>query len=297
MFLKKNGLITLVLVSLFLAACSSANDSDNSPEFGEDDFLGSWEQHTNGNVVGYFEVTDDMVIHISEEDGEYSSEDNYKLTEAEDNTIMLNQSNDELILEGEFQDEDTINMTDFQDATDEMLDENSFELVRVDNLDEELEKFYVSFENQDETTNNEDENIEEENESALDQLKLVVDNSEDTDEMHVTGDLIVGEDEDVKPGVYDLEVTGGQGNIMGERAGFNFLPINWAAGDKYNSGDFPSTIRIILLHEDTLKFSDISKVKFNAVSEDIEPSKELGIGQFIVGMDIKPGEYKLSSNV
>ena len=56
-------------------------------------------------------------------------------------------------------------------------------------------------------------------------------------------------------------------------------------------------IRIILFEEDRLEFSDISKVKFNAVPEEVDPSNELGIGEFIVGRDIMPGDYKLSTNV
>ncbi|MGO3404108.1 MAG: hypothetical protein ACTIMW_00265, partial [Streptococcus thermophilus] len=41
----------------------------------------------------------------------------------------------------------------------------------------------------------------------------------------------------------------------------------------------------------------ISKVKFNAVAKEVEPSNELGQGEFIVGRDIKEGTYKLSTNV
>lgn len=285
-------------MSFLLVACSISNDTDdsnNSNANKKENVLGSWEQRTNDNVVGYIEITEDMAIHISAEDGEYGASENYKVTKTDNDTIKLNEANDELIFEGDFKDEDTINLIDFQGVTEEMMDENQFELVRIDNLDEELENFYASIDNQNGTANNNDENIEEE--SAFENLKILADNSEDTEEIHVTEDLIVGEDEDVKPGVYDLEITGGSGNITGDRSIFNLLSINWVGAAEDNSSDYPSKIRIILVDEDVLSFRDISKVKFNAISEDIESSNELGIGQFIVGIDIDPGEYELSTNV
>lgn len=145
--------------------------------------------------------------------------------------------------------------------------------------------------------NNGNNNEEPEEESALDVLNKLAANSSDTDEIYVTDDIVIGEDEEVKPGIYDLEVTGGSGNIMGERDSVQSLFINWVGGAEGNDAGHPSKIRMILLEGDSLEFSDISKVKFHAVSEEVEPSNELGIGEFIVGRGIEPGDYELSTNV
>ncbi len=54
---------------------------------------------------------------------------------------------------------------------------------------------------------------------------------------------------------------------------------------------------MILFDGDILHFSNISKIKFNAVPTKVQTSNELGIGEYIVGRDIKPGTYKLSTNM
>lgn len=128
--------------------------------------------------------------------------------------------------------------------------------------------------------------------AALNELARI---STDTEEIYITDELIVGEEEEVKPGIYDLEITGGSGNIFGEHKDLPFLFINWIGGVEGNDMGYPSKIRIILFEEDTVEFSDISKVKFNAVPEEVESSNELGVGEFIVGRDILPGDYKLST--
>lgn len=146
-----------------------------------------------------------------------------------------------------------------------------------------------------EVENTAEDKPEEKNET-LDILNQLSTLSTQTEELYVTGDIVVGESEEVTPGIYDLEITGGAGNIFGERASVSSLYINWIGGAKGNTGGYPSKIRMILFEGDTLEFSDISKVKFNAVPEKVEPSNELGIGEFIVGRDIMPGDYKLSTN-
>ncbi|MDQ0154136.1 hypothetical protein [Robertmurraya andreesenii] len=137
----------------------------------------------------------------------------------------------------------------------------------------------------------------EEKYAPLDILNQLATLSTQTEELYVTGDIVIGENEEVTPGIYDLEITGGSGNILGDRSSVSSLFINWVGGAKGNTGGYPSKIRMILFEGDTLEFSDISKVKFNAVPEKVEPSNELGIGEFIVGRDIMPGDYKLSTNV
>lgn len=137
----------------------------------------------------------------------------------------------------------------------------------------------------------------EENNTPLDILNQLATLSTQTEEIYITDDLLIGDNEVVTPGIYDLEITGGSGNIFGDRASVTSLFINWVGGAKGNSGDYPSKIRMILFEGDTLEFSDISKVKFNPVPEKVEPSNELGIGEFIVGRDILPADYELTTNV
>src|SRR5699024_4992747 len=134
-------------------------------------------------------------------------------------------------------------------------------------------------------------------ESFLDIANELAKNSEDKDDIYITDSLDIGEEEEFKPGIYDLEVTGGSGNIFGERKDFHNPYINWVAAAPNHDNDYPSKIRMILFEGDELDFIDISKVKFHAISEEVEPSNELGIGEFIVGRDILPGDYKLSTKV
>lgn len=161
----------------------------------------------------------------------------------------------------------------------------------------ETEEKAVSNENNEKTVHKvEDATEDEELNDPLDILNHLATQSVETDELYVTDDIVIGENEEVKPGIYDLEITGGSGNIFGERSSVPTMSINWVGGAKGNGGDYPTEIRMILFKGDTLEFLDISKVKFNAVPEKVDPSNELGIGDFIVGRDILPGDYKLSTN-
>lgn len=134
----------------------------------------------------------------------------------------------------------------------------------------------------------------EEIQEPLDILNQLATISQSTEELYVTGDLTIGNEQEIKPGIYDLEITGGSGNIFGERANVPLF-INWVGGAK-GSGDYPSKLRILLFEGDILKFRNISKIKLIAVPEKVEPSNELGVGEFIVGRDIPAGDYKLSTN-
>lgn len=94
------------------------------------------------------------------------------------------------------------------------------------------------------------------------------------------------------------KLRGGSGNITGERSStFSGLYINWL-GSSLDSGniEYPSTIRVVLFEGDTLEFTDISKVKFTAVSSTAKNNNKLGIGNYVVGRDIEPGTYKLDTN-
>ena len=135
--------------------------------------------------------------------------------------------------------------------------------------------------------------------ATSDPLQKLIDSSKSTDEIYATDDITVGEKGDVKPGIYDIEVTGGSGNILGTRKSEDGLYINFVAGavgNDTNYVNYASKIRLILFDGDTLQVQNISKVKFNAVPKEVESSNELGQGEFIVGRDIKEGTYKLSTN-
>ena len=87
-----------------------------------------------------------------------------------------------------------------------------------------------------------------------------------TDEMYVTGNIKVGSDSELKPGIYDLQVTGGSGNIGADRDQTSAPFINYLGDDRGNlnsqgTGDVngPSKIRLILFSGDVLKLDNISK--------------------------------------
>ena len=112
----------------------------------------------------------------------------------------------------------------------------------------------------------------------------------DTGPMHIFGNIEVGVD--VEPGIYDLVVLAGGGNLMGERAnGFRSdLPrINWIV----NSGQ---TLRIMLEYGDVLDFRSIDQAEFRAINAVEQMSNSLGMGDFIVGLDIAPGIYQLETD-
>lgn len=121
--------------------------------------------------------------------------------------------------------------------------------------------------------------------------------SSSTGEIYVTGKLKVGNKNTLKPGIYDMTVTGGSGNVMGDRKLVTTgMFINWIAGVPNNDGN-PSKIRMILFDGDILELTDISKVNFVAVPEKVQMTNQLGIGNYVVGRDIKAGKYKLSTNM
>lgn len=147
---------------------------------------------------------------------------------------------------------------------------------------------------EEENSGNEDSSSEED--TLVDIMNEAAANSKSTDEIYVTGDVVVGDKGDVKQGIYDLEITGGSGNITGTRAAVRGLFINYIGSAPGSGIDYPSKIRLILLRGDVLKFRNISKIKFTAVPAKVQMSNELGIGEYVVGRDIKPGTYKLSTN-
>ncbi|MFD1441718.1 hypothetical protein [Lacticaseibacillus hegangensis] len=119
-----------------------------------------------------------------------------------------------------------------------------------------------------------------------------------TGDVYVTGKMSVGSKNTLKPGIYDMKITGGSGNIMGDRKEvLSGMPINWIGSATASNNGNASIFRIILMEGDSIDFSNISKVNFTAVPEKITPTNELGQGNYVVNRDIKAGTYKLSTNV
>ncbi|MGT2960144.1 hypothetical protein [Streptococcus caballi] len=139
----------------------------------------------------------------------------------------------------------------------------------------------------------------EEADTAMELWEKLADNSKSVEEIYVTGDITVGENQEVKAGIYDLQVTGGSGNISVEHGIYipGFTSNYWIAGAADSGSDYPNVIRVALLNELVLKFSDISKIKLTAVPKTVTMTDQLGIGNYIVGRDIKAGTYKLSTNM
>lgn len=144
----------------------------------------------------------------------------------------------------------------------------------------------------------ESETKEPEEVGPLANINKIAEKAESTKALYIIDKLKIGEKGDVKPGIYDLEILGGSGNIMGDRADYlACMSINWVgAVKKPENNDSPSVIRILLFEGDTLELSNISKAKFTAINKPNEMSNKIGQGQYVVGRDIKAGTYKLSTN-
>ncbi|GAB2021605.1 hypothetical protein RyT2_06790 [Pseudolactococcus yaeyamensis] len=129
--------------------------------------------------------------------------------------------------------------------------------------------------------------------STLEKIASWAEKSISTDELYVTGDMNVGLDDSIKPGIYDMEILGGEGNIHGKHDGFHYPFNNYTAGAPETRQ--LSKIRVLNFKGDVWQFSNISKVKFTAVPT-ATPQTEFYIGSWIVGRDINPGIYKLQSS-
>ena len=132
-----------------------------------------------------------------------------------------------------------------------------------------------------------------------DTITLFTQMAKSIDEFYVTeGSVTAGIEEELKPGLYDVEVLKGDGYIRIKRNGnIKALYGSWSVAAPGNSKNSPSKVRLLLEDKDQLEFNNISKVKFIGVPEKIEQTNEFGIGEFFVNRDIKAGKYKLSTNL
>ncbi|URZ86548.1 hypothetical protein [Floricoccus penangensis] len=116
------------------------------------------------------------------------------------------------------------------------------------------------------------------------------------DNFYITGEVKVNKDSEIKPGIYDLVIEQGRGNVMSTQSIISENYVAASAGNSEDNEETLSKIRMFLTQDEILKFSNISKASLKQVNLPEKPSDELGTGDWIVGIDIAPGTYKLSSN-
>lgn len=131
-------------------------------------------------------------------------------------------------------------------------------------------------------------------------IALFAKSAKSINEFYITeGTVTVGtEEEELKPGLYDIEILSGNGYVRAKRnLNLKALHGSWNVAAPGSNKTTPSKVRLILEKTDQLEFNNISKVKFTAVPEKVEQTNELSIGEFFVNRDIKAGKYKLSTNL
>lgn len=106
-----------------------------------------------------------------------------------------------------------------------------------------------------------------------------------TNDLYVTGDISVGKDKDIKPGVYDMTFVGGSLNGYINNPDFGLVFY----------GENNEVARLILSEGTVLESSEVSKVKFSAVKKS-KVLSEFGQGQYLVGKDIEEGTYIVGTN-
>src|SRR5699024_6273466 len=163
--------------------------------------------------------------------------------------------------------------------------------VEVDDGDEDEESDEKYSDDETETDRNNDDQSE-----MMEVFNELATQSKETDILDVTEELTVGENGDVMPGIYDMEIIEGRGNIFGERDTYESFYINYKGQMESDKRVFHSKIRLVLFEGDTLMMEQIDKVKFHPVPEKVELTNEFIEGEYIVGRDILPGEYKLTTN-
>lgn len=133
--------------------------------------------------------------------------------------------------------------------------------------------------------------------SLVDVFNTLADSSKTVSDIYYTSPVEVGVEKDVVPGIYDLEVTGGSGNINVERKEYYMPYVNWIGESDSENRTHPSKFRILLVDGDKIELNGISKFNLISVEKKIKSSKELKNGEFIVGRDIPSGKYKVKTNI
>lgn len=140
--------------------------------------------------------------------------------------------------------------------------------------------------------NNEDSGIvkiptdaNQQNKGMLSTYENLLQSGADSGDLYVTGDIVVGKGKDVEPGIYDMTFLGGSLNGCIDHPEFGLIFY----------GENNEVARLILTEGTHLGVFDVSKVKFTAVRKE-EILSEFKQGYYLVGKDIKPGKYLVSTN-
>ena len=136
---------------------------------------------------------------------------------------------------------------------------------------------------------------EQDAENFTDIIKTYYGTQPSIENFYVTGTIDVNRDGDVKPGIYNLVINQGGGNISnssGSRVDYK----NWIGYPAGSENSSPSKFRVILIQGEKLELKGISKASLEKVDLPSVPTSELGAGTWVVGVDIAPGTYKLSAN-
>lgn len=159
MFSRKRRLIMLtIMTAVLLAACSSSNASM---------LIGSWKVVVGENVNSYVEIGEERVVIRSDlNDSPMSAE--YILTETQNDRIMLEVINPEngsheFMFEGYFENKDKITVVQTPDGA----VEQTSELIRVDNIAEEIEQKRLQEMEEEELANEEKNRLQIEKEKEL----------------------------------------------------------------------------------------------------------------------------------
>jgi len=111
--------------------------------------------------------------------------------------------------------------------------------------------------------------------------------------------LLVGINGDVKPGLYQVFASESKGGFRLNRDQFKGLKhgayISLGIEGDSNLWMVPTSVQLLLFEGDSLVIDRDSTLHFKAITQP-QLSNEIGLGNFIVGIDIAPGKYTLSTN-
>lgn len=106
-----------------------------------------------------------------------------------------------------------------------------------------------------------------------------------------SGKWVVGKN--IKPGHYRITTTSGEGNVMGEtKADLNIMLS--ATPDSDNT--YLTNYETYLYKGDKIDIEGLQNVQFTAIRKGKDISGgQLPAGNYVVGLDIKPGRYKIKA--
>lgn len=141
-------------------------------------------------------------------------------------------------------------------------------------------------------------------ESSNDKKKILAKLSENSTisgakELNKQGELVVLNSgkwtvgKNIKPGHYQITASSGQGNVMGDTKGH--LNIMLAATPDENNM-YLSKYDTYLFEGDKIDIRGLQGVTFTPIREGLDISSgEVTAGNYVVGLDIKPGRYKIKA--